>query len=147
MNDGILSNLCLLETSFEIFATSCIHIRSLANNSREINIPLWTLRQEREGAWKDMECSWMLQPMLSYPIVLRNPHASAIEQRRCNARRTWYWQLVLDIKLCAICIASSLCKCIGSHSCRIGVCIFGLDVRCINRNFSNWMSMDLTLSM
>lgn len=43
-----------------------------------------------------------------YSIVLRNPHASAIEQQRCNARRTWYWQLVLDIRLCAICIAFAL---------------------------------------
>lgn len=34
-----------------------------------------------------------------HPIVLRNPHASAIERQRCNAQGIWYWQFVLDIKL------------------------------------------------
>lgn len=34
-----------------------------------------------------------------HPIVFRNPHASAIERQRCNARSIWYWQFVLDIRL------------------------------------------------
>lgn len=44
----------------------------------------------------------MLEDAASYAIhaiVLRNPHASAIERQRCNARSIWYWQFVLDIRL------------------------------------------------